>query len=118
MRRRLVLLVLATTSLVVVAFLVPLALLVRSSAADRAVSAAAVDIQALAPLVAAGDVAALDAAVKAAPRRITVFLPDGHGGISRTIVMPGILPASWLRACAKCLPGVPTLATIVAGDRP
>jgi len=78
MRRRLVLLVLATTSLVVVAFLIPLALLVRSSAADRAVSAAAVDIQALAPLVATGDVAALETAVKAEARKITVFLPDGR----------------------------------------
>jgi signal transduction histidine kinase len=78
MRRRLVLLVVATTSLVVVAFLIPLALLVRSSAADRAVSAAAVDIQALAPVVASGDAAALAAAVAAAPRQVTVFLPDGR----------------------------------------
>jgi signal transduction histidine kinase len=82
MRRRLVLLVLATTSLVVVAFLVPLALLVRSSAADRAVSGAAVDIQALAPVVAGADVAALRAALddanRSGPHQITVFLPDGR----------------------------------------
>ena len=40
MRRRVLLLVAATTSLVLVAFLVPLALLVRTVAAERAVLAA------------------------------------------------------------------------------
>ncbi|MEN3305604.1 MAG: hypothetical protein V7603_1806 [Micromonosporaceae bacterium] len=80
MRPRLILLVVATTSLVVVAFLVPLALLVRTAAADRAVSAAAVEIQAMAPVVAAADPTALAAAVDEANasggHKITVFLPD------------------------------------------
>jgi signal transduction histidine kinase len=81
MRLRLVLLVGATTSLVLVAFLVPLAMLVRTSASDRAVSAAVVEVQALAPTVATVDVQTLRLTVSqmnaAGPHKITVFLPDG-----------------------------------------
>ena len=63
MRRRVLLLVAATTSLVLVAFLVPLALLVRTVAAERAVLAATADAQALTALVAVADPAALAVAV-------------------------------------------------------
>jgi signal transduction histidine kinase len=83
MRRRLVTLVAVTTSLVLVAFLVPLALLVRSVAADRATSAAVRRAQELAPLVATVDRKALTAAVveratgNAQDFPVTVFLPDG-----------------------------------------
>ena len=55
MRRRVLLLVAATASLVLVAFLVPLALLVRTVAAERAVLAATADAQALTALVAVAD---------------------------------------------------------------
>ena len=103
MRRRLVLLVVATTSLVVVAFLIPLALLVRSSAADRAISGAAVDIQALAPVVAAGDATALRAAVAAGPRKVTVFLPDG-----RLVGAPAPRSPAVVRAMAGRSMAVPT----------
>jgi signal transduction histidine kinase len=82
MRLRLMLLVGATSSLVLVAFLGPLALLVRSVAADRAVSAAVVRAQALAPVVATVDEQALDLAVARANSSdhhpLTVFLPDGR----------------------------------------
>jgi signal transduction histidine kinase len=82
MRRRLVLLVVATTSLIVVAFLVPLALLVRASAADRAVDTASVELQAVAPLVASADPAtlqtALDDANQGGGHQITVYLPDNR----------------------------------------
>jgi signal transduction histidine kinase len=81
MRLRLVALVAATTSLVLVAFLVPLALLVRTTAADRAVSGALVEMQALAPLVSTVDAETLGLTVarsNAANRhQVTVFLPDG-----------------------------------------
>ena len=81
MRARLILVVAATSSLVLVAFLVPLALLVRTTAADRAVSAALVEIEALAPVVATVDPSALQLVVEQAsansPYPITVFLPDG-----------------------------------------
>jgi signal transduction histidine kinase len=79
-RARIVLLVGATSSLILVAFLIPLAVLVRSSTADRVLGAAVVEAQALAPLV-LGDVGNLGGAVAEANQRssnaLTVFLPDG-----------------------------------------
>ncbi len=82
MRARLALLAGATSSLILVAFLIPLAVLVRSAAADRAVSAAVVEVQTLAPAVAtAPDDAAVGRAVAAANAAgghpMTVYLPDG-----------------------------------------
>jgi signal transduction histidine kinase len=80
-RRRLTLLVAATTCLVLVAFLVPLALLLRSVAADRAAVAAATNIQGL---VAAAGTAPPDRLGPAAEqvaatsgRPVSVFLADG-----------------------------------------
>jgi signal transduction histidine kinase len=81
MRYRLVLVVTATASLVLVAFLVPLALLVRSAAADRAVNAAVTQTQSLAPAMVATDERSLPTLVDQANAdggyQFTVFLPDG-----------------------------------------
>ncbi|GAB3984529.1 hypothetical protein [Plantactinospora veratri] len=81
MRRRLTLLVAATTGLVLLAFLVPLAMLLRGVAADRAVVAATADVQALVPLVGTTGEDGLRLAAEqvgaAADRPVTVFLPDG-----------------------------------------
>ncbi|MGW4425678.1 sensor histidine kinase [Streptosporangium sp. NPDC004631] len=81
MRRRLALLAMATTSLVLVAFLVPLAMLVSTVAAERATAGATAGAQALVPVVALGDQATLGATVRQAGEStgtpITVFLPDG-----------------------------------------
>jgi signal transduction histidine kinase len=82
MRRLLVLYGLAMTSIVLVAFLVPLGLLARSLAQDRALSAGRQDAQSVAVFAggAASDDARLEAAVLAVngdQRRTTVFLPDG-----------------------------------------
>lgn len=81
MRYRLILVVAATTSLVLVAFLVPLALLVRSAAADRAVNAAVTQAQALAPAVVAADERSLGPVVDQANAdggyQFTLFQPDG-----------------------------------------
>ncbi len=82
MRRSLALLVAATTSLVLVAFLVPLAVLVRSATAERAVSAASISAAALAPIVATpgNDEAvgrALDLAQADSGHPFTVFYLDG-----------------------------------------
>jgi signal transduction histidine kinase len=52
MRLRIILLVLAACSLVLVAFVIPLALVLRSQAADRAIDSATARAQAMAPLVA------------------------------------------------------------------
>jgi signal transduction histidine kinase len=78
MRRRLILLVVATTSLVLVAFLVPLALLIRNVAVDRAVDAEATDLQSLAAVVASVDTPSLTLAVGGLDHPVTVFLPDGE----------------------------------------
>ncbi|WP_234543579.1 sensor histidine kinase [Streptomyces shenzhenensis] len=82
MRRRLVLLVVATSSLVLVAFLLPLGLLVRTVAADRAIDGAVTRAQSLTPLVAtlertrlAQVVRQLDTETPDSP--MTVFLADG-----------------------------------------
>jgi signal transduction histidine kinase len=81
MRYRLILLVAATTSLVLVAFLVPLAVLVRSAAADRAVNSAVAQAQSLAPVVLSTDQQSLAAVIDQANAdggyQFTVFLPDG-----------------------------------------
>ncbi|MHA6792494.1 HAMP domain-containing sensor histidine kinase [Pseudonocardia bannensis] len=81
MRRRVLLLVGATTSLVLIAFLVPLALLLRTVAADRAVQNATVEAQALSSLVATTDRAALALSVAqvdaTSPYHLTLFLADG-----------------------------------------
>ncbi|RIQ28591.1 sensor histidine kinase [Jiangella rhizosphaerae] len=82
MRRRLLVLVAATTTLVLVAFLVPLALLVRNVAADRAVQAATVEAQALTALVATAEGESLARAVDQVDATsrfdVTVFLPGGE----------------------------------------
>jgi signal transduction histidine kinase len=80
-RRRLALLAVAIASLVLVAFLIPLAVLVRTVAADRAVNAAASQAQSLVPLVATADKATLRLTLEqlngTAAHPFTVFLADG-----------------------------------------
>jgi signal transduction histidine kinase len=81
-KRRILLLVLATSSLILVGFLVPLAMLIRATAADRAVAATTLEIQAMAPVVASAPVDRLGSAVAAinsdAAHPVTVFLPGGR----------------------------------------
>jgi signal transduction histidine kinase len=81
MRLRLILLVVAISSMVLISFLVPLALVLRALAADHAVSSASDRAQSLVPWVSAGGaslgptIAQLNASDPARP--VTVFLPDG-----------------------------------------
>ncbi len=81
MRRRLVLSAAAVTSMVVLAFLVPLALIVRDIVAERAVARARIEAESLAPAVAAGDAAELRDRVAEASTRlgyaVSVVLPGG-----------------------------------------
>lgn len=77
MRQRLTLLVGGTTLLVLLAFLIPMAVLVRQVAADRALSRADDVVQTIVPLVGSGDVTVLRLTVTAQPVPVTVFLPDG-----------------------------------------
>jgi signal transduction histidine kinase len=81
MRLRVILLVVATSSLVLISFLIPLALVLRTLAADRAVSTATAQAQLLSPLVTTQPTSALEltvAQVNAVTKTpITVFLPTG-----------------------------------------
>lgn len=83
MRRRLLLLVTATSLLVLVAFLVPLAVLVKNAAADRAVQRATAEAQALSSLVATTSRDSLAMTVEQVDASsgydVTVFLADGTG---------------------------------------
>ncbi|MEU9783809.1 HAMP domain-containing sensor histidine kinase [Streptomyces phaeochromogenes] len=109
MRRRLTLLVAATMCLALLAFVVPLALLLRTVAQDRATATAGADAQSLVPLVGTADPEALRTSVEhmAAEARapLTVFLADGSvlgtraprtsavrlaalAGVSRTVERP------------------------------
>jgi signal transduction histidine kinase len=85
MRLRVILLVVATSSLVLVSFLVPLALVLRSFAANQAVSKATAEAQNLAPLVATLPTDTLRGTVDQANAdsggsTVTVFLPSGQFG--------------------------------------
>ncbi|MGH9040130.1 MAG: HAMP domain-containing protein [Acidimicrobiia bacterium] len=82
MRRRLVLLAAANTVMVALAFLVPLAVLVRTLARDRALNAAELEAQSLAPALSlTQEAAALEVAILATTAgkagRLVIFLPDG-----------------------------------------
>jgi signal transduction histidine kinase len=80
-RRQVLLTLAATTLLVLVAFLVPLALLIRSSAAERATNEATLGVQPLAAVVAVVDASTLGVTVaqirSSLGEPVTVFLGDG-----------------------------------------
>lgn len=81
MRRSLALLVAATTSMVLVAFLIPLALLIRSATSEQAVSAATRDASALISVVATADrdtaALAVEQSRGVTGHPFTVYYPDG-----------------------------------------
>ena len=83
MRLRIIFLVIATSSLVLVSFLLPLAIVLRTQAADRAISAATIQAQGMTPLVATLRRSSLRLAIdqmntEAGRTPITVFLPRGR----------------------------------------
>lgn len=80
MRLRIIFLVVATSSLVLVSFLLPLAIVLRTQAADRAISTATIQAQGMTPLVATLRPTSLRLAVvqmnaENGTTPITVFLP-------------------------------------------
>ena len=78
MRRRLALLVSATMALMLLAFIVPLAILVRGIVANRAMSDATDDVQTLSALIAASpnpSPPVVLGLIAATGRPVTVFLP-------------------------------------------
>lgn len=82
MRRQLILVATAATVTITLAFLIPLALLVRTVAHERALTSARQAATALAPVVVAGDDRALSLAVQtvstSAPGPVSLVLPDGR----------------------------------------
>ena len=82
MRRKIGLLVAATTSAVIIAFLIPLAMLVRTLAADRAMAGASQEAQGVATLVAGVKdqsqlVSLVDAVDQGSARATSALMPDG-----------------------------------------
>lgn len=133
MRRRVLLLVAAATTLVLVAFLVPLALLVKNVAADRAVQGATVEAQELTSLVATTDRQALMASVRrvdstsaydvsvfvdgevlGAPAERSPLVALGESGLSQS----GEVPGGREIVFAVDRPGVPSavIRTFVSDD--
>ncbi len=82
MRLRIILLAVAISSMILVSFLVPLALLLRTFQADRAVNAASVEAQFMAGLVDTLDIPHLKVALRRANAQeptqlVTIFMPGG-----------------------------------------
>jgi signal transduction histidine kinase len=90
MRRRLALLVSATMALVLLAFVVPLAILVRLIVADQAVADASSVVQSLSALVATAPRSSVPALVAAAGRPVTVFFADGTSAGPRVPRTPAV----------------------------
>jgi signal transduction histidine kinase len=120
MRLRLNLLVLAVSSLILVSFLLPLALLLRTFAADRAVSSATSKAQWLAPLAATltpRDLALLVARVNAEnPAEPTsVFLPGGATLGAQATVTGGVRLARQGDSFSEQVPGGVEVLVAVQG---
>jgi signal transduction histidine kinase len=95
MRRRLTLLVGATTVLVLIAFLVPLALLVRQVAEDRAISAADEQVRAVVSLVGTSTDRDLALSVEGLSPLVSVFLPG------RPVIGAKLAPTDAVRLAAR-----------------
>lgn len=104
MRRQVWLLVGATTSLVMLAFVLPLALLVDRTADTAAIAAATRRGQSIAPFVATADnTAALEAARAVAGNgySVAIFLPDGRTLTTQTTGWRGGRPRGEIRTAVQ-----------------
>ena len=119
MRYRINLLVMATTSLVLVAFLVPLAVLVRTDAANRAVNAAVLQAQALASVIDSTDPASLAALLAQTNAdggyQFTLFLPDGSQVGAPAPRSPAVAQAAAGNSLTVDVPGGREILIAVAG---
>ncbi len=119
MRLRVSLLVVATSSLVLVSFLVPLALVLRTLATDRAVSAATAEAQSLAPLVTTLEVGSLRLTVDQVNAEtstpVTVFLPSGTELGQPAAVSPAVRLARNGRSFSAEAPGGEQVLVAVEG---
>jgi signal transduction histidine kinase len=124
MRRRIAILVAATTSAVVLAFVIPLCLLVRNLAEDRAMAAADQEARNIAILVSSlhddptlGDV--VEAVDQRSPATTTVVLPDGTtlGGGSVSVTDPDVVRGQTGAAFTRSTrAGARTVVPVVTAD--
>ncbi len=119
MRLRISLLVVATSSLVLVSFLVPLALVLRTLAADRAISAATAQTQSMAPLVTTLETSSLQLTVDLVNAEtdtpVTIFLPSGTELGRPAPVSPAVLLARNGRSFSAEAPGGEQVLVAVQG---
>jgi signal transduction histidine kinase len=121
MRLRIILLAAAISSMILVSFLVPLALLLRTFQADRAVSAATVQAEDMAPLVATLDTQQLRQAVNQVnaedqSQQVTIFLPGDTTLGPRARRSAGVqLAATRERSLTDQVPGGTEVLVAVSG---
>jgi signal transduction histidine kinase len=119
MRLRVILLAVATSSLVLVSFLVPLALVLRTLAADRAISAATAQAQSMAPLVTTLEPASLrltvDQVNAETDNPVTIFLPSGTELGQPAPMSPAVLLARHGRSFSAQAPGGEQILVAVQG---
>ena len=119
MRLRISLLVVATSSLVLVSFLVPLALVLRTLAADRAISAATAEAQSVAPLVTTVETRSLRLTVDQVNAEtntpVTIFLPSGTELGQPAPVSPAVQLARNGRSFSADAPGGKQVLVAVEG---
>jgi len=124
MRLRVILLVLAIGSLILVSFMLPLALLLRTFAADSAVSGATIRAQFMAPLVATlhhtSDLqVAVDQVNQQNPSEpVTIFMPSGQRIGAKVRVSPGVRLAETGKSYTEAAPGGVAIFVAVSGIGP
>ena len=124
MRRRVILLVLAIGSLILVSFMLPLALLLRTFAVDSALSSATIRAQLLAPLVATlHHTSDLQVAVDQVNQQnlsepVTIFMPSGQRIGAQVPVSPGVRLAETGRSYTEAAPGGVAIFVAVSGIGP
>jgi signal transduction histidine kinase len=120
MRLRLILLVLAIGSLILVSFMLPLALLVRTFAAQSAVSGATIRAQFMAPLIATVSAQDLRASVERVNQQnpgepVTIFLPGGRQLGVHTARTSGVALAAKGKSFSEPAPGGVAIFVAVQG---
>ena len=119
MRLRISLLVVATSSLVLVSFLIPLALVLRTLAADRAISAATAEAQSMAPLVTTVETSSLRLTVDQVNAEtntpVTIYLPSGTELGQPAPVSPAVQLARNGRSFSAEAPGGEQILVAVEG---
>lgn len=120
MRLRVIQLVLAIGSLILVSFMLPLALLLRTFAADNAVSGATIRAQFIAPLVATLSPHDLQVSITRVNQQnpsepVTVFLPSGQRLGPKAPLSNGVLLAARGKSFTEQAPGGVAIFVSVEG---